>query len=211
MHKADSRIYAMKTRFPRRRDLLRLSPFDLARKPTSSREIRHSPLNLEYTEPNLMKANVPADIVKLLRRKVDPEEHRAIRQLWINHSIAEDSRDIPGLMATLTEDCVYTIANGNVSWYGKDSATRFYQQLLTAFPDVHFDLQHIVIGPQGVFEEAHVTGTYQSQWLDLPSPSGQRIEFDVIIVFPWDPEQQLFSGERIYYFNIHIADSSDSA
>lgn len=155
-----------------------------------------------------MKASLHADIVKQLRRKVDPKEHQAIRQLWIDHSIAEDSRDIPGLMATLTEDCVYTIANHNVSWHGKNGATRFYQQLLTAFPDIHFDLQHIVIGPQGVFEEAHVTGTYQNQWLDMPPPSGQRIEFDVIIVFPWDPNQQLFTGERIYFFNITLSNGS---
>jgi predicted ester cyclase len=154
-------------------------------------------------------ADMSADIVKQLRRKVDVKEHRAIRQLWIDHSIAEDSRDIPGLMATLTEDCVYTIANHSVTWHGKDSATRFYQQLLTAFPDIHFDLQHIVIGPQGVFEEAHVTGTYQSQWLDMPPPAGQHIEFDVIIVFPWNPDQQLFSGERIYFFNISLANSSE--
>jgi predicted ester cyclase len=154
-------------------------------------------------------AELTADIIKLLRRRVDAAEHRAIRQLWIDHSIAEDSRNIPGLMATLTEDCVYTIVNHNVNWHGKDGATRFYQQLLTSFPDVHFDLQQIIIGPQGVFEEAHVTGTYQSQWLDLPAPSGEQIEFNVIIVFPWDPGQKLFSGERICFFNVGLAKSQN--
>lgn len=154
-------------------------------------------------------ADLTADIIKLLRRKVNPDEHRAIRQLWIDHSIAEDTRNIPGLMATLTEDCVYTIVNHNVSWHGKEGATRFYQQLLTAFPDIHFDLQQIVIGPQGVFEEAHVTGTYQSQWLDLPAPAGEQIEFRVIIVFPWDPDRQLFTGERIYFFNVGLAKSQN--
>jgi len=155
-----------------------------------------------------MREKIRVEILKQLRRKVDPDEHQAIRQLWINHSSAEDARDIPGLMATLTEDCVYTIVNHNISWHGKEGATRFYQGLLTAFPDVHFDLQHIIIGPQGVFEEAHVTGTYQSQWLDMPPPEGQHVEFDVIIVFPWNPEQQLFEGERVYFFNTRLADSS---
>lgn len=152
-----------------------------------------------------MKSRLDSAIVKQLRRKVDPDEYKAIRQLWIDHSIAEDSRDIPGLMATLTEDCVYTVANNNVSWHRKEGATHFYQQLLGAFPDIHFDMQHIVIGPQGVFEEAHVTGTYQSQWLDMPPPNGQSVEFDVIILFPWDSKQQLFSGERVYFFNIKSA------
>jgi len=155
-----------------------------------------------------MRADLSSEIIKQLRRKVDSDEHRAIRRLWIDHSVAEDAHDIPGLMATLTEDCVYTIANRHINWHGKEGATRFYQQLLTSFPDIHFDLQHIIIGPQGVFEEAHVTGTYQNQWLDLPQPSGEHIEFDVIIVFPWDPQRQLFTGERIYFFNINIPTSS---
>ena len=151
-----------------------------------------------------MKSRLDSAIVKQLRRKVDPDEYKAIRQLWIDHSIAEDSRDIPGLMATLTDDCVYTVANSDVSWHRKEGATQFYQQLLGAFPDIHFDMQHIVIGPQGVFEEAHVTATYQSQWLDMPPPNGQPIEFDVLILFPWNPKQRLFTGERVYFFNIGL-------
>jgi len=142
---------------------------------------------------------LPAEVVKLLRRKVDLAEYAAIQKLWIAHSIAEDTRDIPGLMATLTEDCVYTVVNKNVDWHGKPGATRFYQQLLTSFPDIHFDLQNIVIGPQGVFEEAFVTGTYQEQWLDMPDPHGQHMEFAVTILFPWSPELRLFTGERVYF------------
>jgi predicted ester cyclase len=147
-----------------------------------------------------MQPNLSRDVVKSIRRRLDPEEYRAIRRLWIAHSLAEDAHDIPGLMATLTEDCVYTVVNNGASWHGKAGATQFYQQLLGAFPDIHFDLQHIVIGPQGVFEEALVTGTYQTQWLDMPPPNSQRVEFSVTILFPWDPRQKLFTGERVYFF-----------
>ena len=147
-----------------------------------------------------MNPNLRTDVIPLLRRRMDEHEYRSIRQLWIAHSIAEDSHDIPGLMATLTEDCVYTILNKGVDWHGKSGATQFYTHLLTAFPDVHFDLQNIVIGPQGVFEEAYATGTYRSQWLDIPSPSGQHVEFFVTILFPWDPDRQLFNGERIFFY-----------
>lgn len=147
-----------------------------------------------------MRPNLRTDVIKSIRRRVDPDEYRAIRQLWIAHSLAEDAHDIPGLMATLTEDCVYTVVNSGVTWHRKAGATQFYQQLLTAFPDIHFDLQNIVIGPQGVFEEAFVTGTYESQWLNMPSPHGQPVEFAVTILFPWDAEQRLFTGERVYFF-----------
>lgn len=147
-----------------------------------------------------MQPNLRADVIQSIRRRVDPEEYRAIRRLWMAHSIAEDAHDIPGLMATLTEDCVYTVVNSGTTWHGKPGATQLYQQLLGAFPDIHFDLQNIVIGPQGVFEEAFVTGTYKSEWLDMPSPNGQPVEFAVTILFPWDPKQRLFTGERVYFF-----------
>ena len=53
-------------------------------------------------------------ILELLRRPSDPDEHEEIRELWKTHSIAEDNRDLPGLISTLTEDCVYTVAGTGV-------------------------------------------------------------------------------------------------
>ena len=144
-----------------------------------------------------MDERLHRNVISLLRRQAGADELRDIRQLWSKHSIAEDARDIPGLMSTLTDDCVYTIVNKSASWHGKEGATRFYLELLGAFPDVHFDLTNIVIGPQGVFEEAHVTGTHMAQWIDMP-PTGKAVEWDVVILFPWDPERKLFTGERVY-------------
>jgi ketosteroid isomerase-like protein len=149
-----------------------------------------------------MKPNLRSAILNQIRLQPNTEEHRAIRRLWIAHSAAEEARDIPGLMATLTEDCMYTVLNTGTEWHGKPGATQFYQQLLTSFPDIHFDLQHIVIGPQGVFEEAHVTATYQANWLDLPPAEGQAIQFDVTILFPWDSKLKLFTGERVLFYGI---------
>jgi len=135
---------------------------------------------------------------ELLARDVSSEEYRAIRELWKAHSIAEDRRDLPGLIATLTPDCVYeVVGEEGARWEGHAGATRFYTELLTAFPDVHFDLQQIVIGPQGVCEEATVTGTHKGKWLSYP-PSGDRVEFRVVIFFPWDPQAKLFKGERVF-------------
>ncbi|MDX1378182.1 MAG: nuclear transport factor 2 family protein [Anaerolineales bacterium] len=151
-----------------------------------------------------MNSKPRSAVIKQIRLQPDPEKHRAIRRLWIAHSTAEDARDIPGLMATLTEDCVYTVLNTDTNWYGKQGATQFYEQLLTSFPDIHFDLQHIVIGPQGVFEEAHVTATYEKDWLDMPPAEGQKVEFDVTIFFPWDAKQRLFTGERVTFSGIKV-------
>src|SRR5687768_1568677 len=105
-------------------------------------------------------------ILELLRRPVDVDEYAEIRELWKVHSIAEDNRDLPGLISTLTEDCVYEVMGTGARWEGHEGAARFYTELLTAFPDIHFDLEYIVIGPQGVCEEARVTATHQARWLE---------------------------------------------
>jgi predicted ester cyclase len=141
------------------------------------------------------------EIISQLRRRITPELYKQIRQEWKVHSIAEDQRDIAGLMSTLTEDCVYELVNTGAKWHGKEGATRFYTDLLTAFPDIHFDLQNVVIGPQGVFEEAHVTATHTGDWQEYKA-TGQPVEFEVIILFPWNIEKEKFSGERMYAFGL---------
>ena len=137
------------------------------------------------------------DVRELIRRDPVPDEHDAIRELWKRHSIAEDNRDLPGLLATLTEDCVYQLVQTGHRWEGHEGAARFYAGLLGGFPDIDFQLTNIVIGPQGVCEEARVTGTHEAQWLDR-EPSGERLTWNVVIFFPWDPELKLFRGEKIY-------------
>ena len=140
-----------------------------------------------------------SDAREQLAREVNREVYHEVRELWKAHSIAEDRRDIPGLIATLTDDCVYELLPNGTRWEGHAGAVRFYTELISAFPDIHFDLQNIVIGPQGVCEEAKVTGTHKARWLDR-KPTGQKVEFRVVIFFPWDLEQKKFKGERVYFF-----------
>ncbi len=136
-------------------------------------------------------------VLELLRRDVDRAEYAEIRELWKRHSRAEDARDLPGVLSTLTDDCVYSLAGTGHRWEGHEGAARFYTELLTAFPDIHFDLIDIVIGPQGVCEEAHVTATHRRRWLEWEATGG-RIAFDVAIFFPWDPRARRFGGEKVY-------------
>lgn len=138
------------------------------------------------------------DVLAMLRLDADADEHREIRELWKRHSVAEDARDLPGLISTLTDDCVYEVVPTGTVWRGHDGARRFYTELLTAFPDIHFELSNIVIGPQGVFEEAHVTGTHRADWLHFPA-TGKPVEFVVLIFFPWDSARKLFRGERVHF------------
>ncbi|MPZ51323.1 MAG: hypothetical protein GEU79_01060 [Acidimicrobiia bacterium] len=129
----------------------------------------------------------------------EPDDYDDIRSLWKTHSLAEDARDIPGLMSTLTDECVYELVQTGHRWEGHEGATRFYTELLTAFPDIDFALTSIVVGPQGVCEEAVVNGTHKAAWLGV-EPSGERMVWRNVIFFPWDAERRLFTGERVYSF-----------
>jgi hypothetical protein len=137
------------------------------------------------------------DVRDLIRLEPEPKEHDAIRELWKRHSIAEDNRDLPGLLSTLTDDCVYELVQTGHRWEGHEGAARFYAGLLGGFPDIDFRLTNIVIGPQGVCEEAEVTGTFENEWLAVP-PTGDRLAWRVTIFFPWERDRRLFRGERVY-------------
>jgi predicted ester cyclase len=133
-----------------------------------------------------------------LGRPFDPAELRRIKRLWVRHSIAEDRRDIDGLIATLAPEPVYEMIPTGQRWDGHDGARAFYTELFAAFPDNRFELTEIVVGPQGVFEVATLTGTNVGPWGGAP-PSGLPISLQVLILFPWDPATERFLGERIWF------------
>jgi hypothetical protein len=132
-----------------------------------------------------------------LARRFDPDELRTIKRLWVRHSIAEDARDIDGLVATLAPDCAYELVPTGQRWEGHAGARTFYSELFAAFPDNRFALTEIVVGPQGVFEAARLTGTNLGPWAGAPA-SGLPVDLEVLILFPWDPATRLFLGERIW-------------
>ena len=133
-----------------------------------------------------------------LARRFDPVELRATKRLWVRHSIAEDARDIDGLIATLASDCVYELGPTGQRWEGHEGARVFYRELFAAFPDNRFALSEIVVGPQGVFEAARLTGTNLGPWAGAPA-SGLPVSLEVLILFPWDPSTERFRGERIWF------------
>src|SRR3954454_24641312 len=114
-------------------------------------------------------------VLEVYRREVTPELYRDVRELYKTHSIAEDARDLAGLISTLTPDCVYELVQTGHRGEGHEGAARFSTQLLPACPDIRFDLTDIVIGPQGVCEEANVSATPAAEWLGV-EPTGERLE-----------------------------------
>ena len=170
---------------------------------TSSKDAKNEYIkltnNLQIQDKPKMSFEDKHNVAKeMLNKELDLEEYEEIKSLWKAHSIAEDNRDIDGLMATLTEDCRYEIPQVGKIYYNKEGATQFYYDLLGAFPDIDFRLTQIYIGPQGVVEEAKVKATHEKDWLVLPA-SGEEVEFETAIFFPWDSKAKRFKGERVYF------------
>ena len=67
-----------------------------------------------------------SEILEQYQRECSPEEYQEIRQLYKDHSIAEEQRNILGLLSTLTEDCVYTLPQAGHSRKGQEGAAQFY-------------------------------------------------------------------------------------
>jgi predicted ester cyclase len=136
----------------------------------------------------------------------DPATHREIRRLWQRHSIAEDRRDIDGLIATLAPSCVYEIVGAGLRWERHDGARAFYTELFAAFPDNRFALTDIVIGPQGVFEAVVLEASHDGPFAGL-APTGRRVRLELAILFPWDPSTRLFAGEQIFIDRTELSSS----
>lgn len=159
-----------------------------------------SPRYTERPRPSVgYKSGVTEGSVRQrLARRFDAPELREIKRLWVRHSIAEDRRDIPALLETLSDECEYEMVPTGQRWQGHAGARAFYTELFAAFPDNRFALTDIVIGPQGVFEAARLTATNLGPWAGTP-PSGLPVDMQVLILFPWDPVAQRFTGERIWF------------
>jgi predicted ester cyclase len=136
-------------------------------------------------------------IQERLARSFDVAEQRRIKRLWVRHSIAEDRRDIDGLIATLAPACVYEIVGTGLRWERHDGARAFYTELFAAFPDNRFALADIVIGPQGVFESVVLEATHVGPFAGL-APTGRHVRLELAILFPWDPATNRFMGEQIF-------------
>lgn len=138
------------------------------------------------------------DVSARLGRRFDPAELRAIKRLWVRHSIAEDRRDIDGLVATIAPHGEYEMVPTAQHWYGHAGVRAYYAELFAAFPDNKFEMTDIVIGPQGVFESCRLTATNLGPWAGIPA-SGLPVDLEVLILFPWDPGTRLFLGEKIWF------------
>lgn len=120
-----------------------------------------------------------------------------IRRLWQKHVIAENRRDIPGLLATLCQDPTYILMATGTEFRGRDPVATFYRSLFEAVPDATFELRNQYVASEGVVEESVLKGTHTGGPLFSFPARGGRIALPLTIVFPLEGDK--FWGERMYF------------
>jgi steroid delta-isomerase-like uncharacterized protein len=113
------------------------------------------------------------------------------------HAVHEHRRELPQLLDTVAEDAVYEDVPRGLRWEGRKQVEGFYHELLTAFPDLRFDLVARRAGPEHVTEELLASGTQRGP-LGGIAPTGKPVRFRLCIVFPMRADGKI-GGEIVYY------------
>lgn len=140
--------------------------------------------------------------------EADPGEYDRIRHAFLTHVSAEEQLFQPyteaewdehmaTMLSVFTDDCVMALGETGEQWHGKDGAEAFYRVFIPAFEHMSWVPQALVIGPQGVLDVVNMTGVLVRDFAGMKA-TGQAVNLQWVIQFPWIPEQQKFKGETVY-------------
>jgi hypothetical protein len=140
--------------------------------------------------------------------EITPEGYDTIRRAWLTHVQAEEvlfkpfteavfQAQMEIMLSVFTEDCVMEIAQTGQRWQGHEQAAAFYRVFLSAFLDMAWVPQALVVGPQGVLDVVNMTGTLAKPFAGF-TESGKQVHLQWVIYFPWLPKEAKFKGEIIY-------------
>jgi hypothetical protein len=122
-----------------------------------------------------------------------PDEMLLVYQ---RHRAAEDARDFPAVMQTLTPDCFLEHVSLDLRSDGRQDATRAYEELFRAFPDLGPVPGGIAFGDDVLVAFGELHGTMKGAWLSL-EPTGQEFTVPLVNIVPF--KDGLMHGERLFY------------
>src|SRR5258708_33941066 len=97
-----------------------------------------------------------------------PSLHQ-IKRLWQKHVLAENRRDIPGLLATLVDDPLYVLMATGQEYRGQSGVAAFYQGLFDGLPNATFDLKTVTVGEEMDVWESQFRGTHNGVFFGVPA------------------------------------------
>jgi steroid delta-isomerase-like uncharacterized protein len=123
------------------------------------------------------------------------------RSAWIaiveQHIRLENAHDLEGVLGTFGDTARYDDEPWGEHYEGRNGVRGFYEQLMTALPDLEIEVQRQHVTDGAILVEVVIRGTHLGGWRGLPS-TGRRVEFPLCGVYTFDPDNRL-AGEKIYY------------
>jgi len=138
--------------------------------------------------PTTLRATMTATLSDRARTRLELVEEHVRR---------ENAHDLPGIMATFGHHAWYDDEPWSEHHGGRDAVHHYYEDLLTALPDLRINITQRLAAEDGVALEVRICGTHLGTWRGLPA-TGRRVEFPLCALYAFDEEGKL-AGERIYY------------
>jgi steroid delta-isomerase-like uncharacterized protein len=127
-----------------------------------------------------------------------PKDRRAARIAAVEQHIRlENQHDLEGVLATFGATAHYEDEPWSEHYHGREGVRMFYQQLMTALPDLEIETRARHFAEEAILVEVTIRGTHLGAWKGLP-PTGRRVEVPLCGVYTFDQDNRL-AGERIYY------------
>jgi len=127
-----------------------------------------------------------------------PRDRQSARIALVEHHIGlENAHDLEGVLATFGDIARYDDEPWNEHHQGRDGVRQFYQQLMSALPDLEIEVQRRHVSEHAVIVEVIIRGTHKGTWRGLPA-TGRRVEFPLCGIYTFDADDKL-AGEKIYY------------
>jgi steroid delta-isomerase-like uncharacterized protein len=113
------------------------------------------------------------------------------------HFAAENNHDVPGTLATYTDDVVWDdVANPACPVHGKQATSAMYEGVLSSIPDIHLEpIERFSCGDH-VVDESQLTGHVEGGFLGL-SGEGAAVSFRILHIF--DLRDGLISREQVWF------------
>jgi len=109
--------------------------------------------------------STPANVSRQDRRVALVEEHIRL----------ENAHDLEGVLRTFGDTAQYDDEAWGEHFKGSDGVGSFYEQLMTALPDLQIDIQHRHVSDDSIVLEVIIRGTHLGPWRGLPA-TGRKLE-----------------------------------
>jgi steroid delta-isomerase-like uncharacterized protein len=125
-------------------------------------------------------------------------DRRATRIAAVEQHIRlENQHDLEGVLGTFGEAAHYDDEPWSEHYQGREGVRQFYQQLMTALPDLEIEVREQHFAEEAILVEVTIRGTHLGEWKGLPA-TGRRVAVPLCGVYTFDADDRL-AGERIYY------------